>query len=161
MGSGRPRASGASWCSGNQVTLGTFLYSLLILRKESVVIWPRRTPKQDFEFPIQQLVEIAVRSLSPGINDPNTATSCIQWLSAALAELARRGSPSSQPVDEAGRVRLVLAEPVRFCHSSSRPRSTTARSFGTADAALSCREASGQDQFTRGGRLGQGCRPQH
>jgi uncharacterized membrane protein len=40
-------------------------------------VGPERTLEQDVEFAISQLVEIAVRALSPGINDPITAITCI------------------------------------------------------------------------------------
>lgn len=49
-----------------------------------------RTPEQDLEFPIDELVEIALRALSPGINDPFTAITATHWLSAATIELGRR-----------------------------------------------------------------------
>lgn len=49
-----------------------------------------RTPSQDMEFLIDELVEIALRALSPGINDPFTAITAIHWLGAATAELGRR-----------------------------------------------------------------------
>ncbi|GGC33130.1 hypothetical protein GCM10011371_20660 [Novosphingobium marinum] len=49
-----------------------------------------RTPEQDLEFSIDELVEIAQRALSPGINDPFTAITAVHWLSAATAELGQR-----------------------------------------------------------------------
>jgi uncharacterized membrane protein len=49
-----------------------------------------RTPSQDMQFLIDELVEIGLRALSPGINDPFTAITAIHWLGAATAELARR-----------------------------------------------------------------------
>lgn len=49
-----------------------------------------RTPTQDLEFLIDELVEIALRALSPGINDPFTAITSIHWMGAALAKLADR-----------------------------------------------------------------------
>ncbi len=55
---------------------------------DSVVIGHIATPTQDLEFAIRQLVEIAVRALSPGINDPFTAIACIDRLAAGLARLA-------------------------------------------------------------------------
>jgi uncharacterized membrane protein len=70
----------------------------------------RRTPVQDLEFSVHELVEIAVRALSPGINDPFTAIVCIDWLSAALAEASgRRDLPISRR-DGAGTVRVIAAE---------------------------------------------------
>jgi uncharacterized membrane protein len=49
-----------------------------------------RTPTQDLEFLIDELVEIALRALSPGINDPFTAVTSMHWMGAALAALADR-----------------------------------------------------------------------
>ena len=51
---------------------------------------PVRTPEQDPQFLIDELVEIGLRALSPGINDPFTAITAIHWLGAATAEIARR-----------------------------------------------------------------------
>ena len=45
---------------------------------------------QDLEFAVRQLVEVAVRALSPGINDPHTAIASLDRLGAALCELAPR-----------------------------------------------------------------------
>lgn len=66
-----------------------------------------RTPTQDIEFSIDQLVEVAVRALSPGVNDPFTALSCVEWLGVALIRLAGREFPSGELRDEAGRVRVI------------------------------------------------------
>ena len=49
-----------------------------------------RTPAQDLHFLIDELVEIGLRALSPGINDPFTAITSMHWLGAATAELGRR-----------------------------------------------------------------------
>ena len=49
-----------------------------------------RTPAQDLEFMIDELVEIGLRALSPGINDPFTAVTAMHWMAAALAKLADR-----------------------------------------------------------------------
>ncbi len=49
-----------------------------------------RTPVQDMQFLIDELAEIALRALSPGINDPFTAITALHWLGAAMAELGRR-----------------------------------------------------------------------
>jgi uncharacterized membrane protein len=57
------------------------------------VVGNQRTKEQDFEFSIRQLVEIASRSLSPGINDPFTAINCIDFLSIAMAEVVTRALP--------------------------------------------------------------------
>lgn len=49
-----------------------------------------RTPNQDLQFLIDELVEIGLRALSPGINDPFTAVTSIHWLGAATAQLGQR-----------------------------------------------------------------------
>lgn len=49
-----------------------------------------RTHEQDLEFSIDELVEIALRALSPGVNDPFTAITAIHWLGAATAAFAGR-----------------------------------------------------------------------
>ena len=43
-----------------------------------------KTAQQDLEFSIHQMVEIAARALSPGVNDPYTAIACIDHLSATM-----------------------------------------------------------------------------
>jgi uncharacterized membrane protein len=74
---------------------------------------PDRTSQQDAEFPIQQLVEVALHALSPGINEPFTAITCIDRLGQGLARLVARPMPAAVRTDETGQGRLV-AEPRRF-----------------------------------------------
>ena len=57
---------------------------------DCLALGSRRTPNQDVDFLIDELVEIGLRALSPGINDPFTAITAIHWLGAATAEIARR-----------------------------------------------------------------------
>jgi uncharacterized membrane protein len=71
------------------------------------VLGPRRTLLQDVEFAVDQLVEIALRALSPGINDPFTAVACVDRLGAALAEFAGREFPSPRRCDEHRRLRVI------------------------------------------------------
>jgi len=66
-----------------------------------------RTSFQDPEFAVDQMVEIALRALSPGINDPFTAINCIDRLTAALRLLAGRELPSRVCRDSEGRARLL------------------------------------------------------
>ena len=73
----------------------------------------QRTPAGDLEFLINELVEIATRALSTGINDPTTAASCLDWLGAGATEIAQRRLPDSARVDEDGKVR-VIAPPDGF-----------------------------------------------
>lgn len=81
--------------------------------RHSFSIGNSRTPAQDMYFLVDELVEIAARALSPGINDPYTAMTCLDWLAAATAELGRRHVPSAQRVDKHGTVR-VIAHPESF-----------------------------------------------
>ncbi|MBD2258040.1 DUF2254 domain-containing protein [Pseudanabaena sp. FACHB-2040] len=71
------------------------------------------TEQQDVAFPIEQLVEISLRALSPAINDPFTAIRCIDRLSAGLARLASREFPSPYRYDKSYKLRII-AEPVTF-----------------------------------------------
>lgn len=71
------------------------------------VLGNQRTAIADVEFSFNQLVEIAVRAQSPGINDPFTAIACVDRLGSALCRLARRDRPSAFRYDEDGRLRLV------------------------------------------------------
>lgn len=71
------------------------------------VLGPYRTATQDPEYSVQQLVEIAARALSPGVNEPFTAITCLDWLSAALARLAGRPIPDYERRDGRGQIRVV------------------------------------------------------
>ncbi len=71
------------------------------------VLGNQRTATEDIEFSFLQLVEIAVRALSPGINDPFTAIACIDRLGSALCRLAGRDMPSPFRFDDLGQLRLV------------------------------------------------------
>lgn len=79
----------------------------------TVVIGKERTPDQDLDFSVRRIVEIAQRSLSPGINDPTTALYCIDRLRQAFVRLAGRRPPQGLRVDAEGCVRVVAA-PVSF-----------------------------------------------
>lgn len=68
----------------------------------------KRTPEQDLLFLIDELVEIAARALSAGVNDPHTANTCVDWLTAAAAQLARGSIPSRFRCDRNGQLRVVL-----------------------------------------------------
>ncbi len=72
------------------------------------VLGTGRTPTQDPGFLFDQLLEVAVRALSPGVNDPFTAVTCIDRMTEALNLLSQRTLPPSVLRDEDGAVRLVL-----------------------------------------------------
>ncbi|MBU2894629.1 DUF2254 domain-containing protein [Colwellia sp. D2M02] len=74
--------------------------------KKHFILGSVRTPVQDPVFAIGQLVEIALRALSPSINDPYTAITCIDKLNSTLCNLATRDFPKSHFKDEDGQPRL-------------------------------------------------------
>jgi len=71
------------------------------------VLGHRRTSDQDLEFGVNQLVEIAVRALSPGLNDPFTAITCVDHLGSALCRLATRDIPSTYRHDPQKQLRVI------------------------------------------------------
>ena len=75
------------------------------------VTGPHRTLMQDPVFAIDQLVEIAIRALSPAVNDTFTALTCIDWLSAGLSRLSGRTLVEAVYRDGFGRVRLIESDP--------------------------------------------------
>lgn len=80
---------------------------------EAFSLGARRSALQDLRFLIDELVEIAARALSPGVNDPFTAVTCIDWLSAGLSSLSQRKLPSHLRLDDDGALR-VIAHPITF-----------------------------------------------
>ncbi|MCG6116139.1 MAG: DUF2254 domain-containing protein [Mesorhizobium sp.] len=79
--------------------------------QKAIIVGPNRMPDQDPEFAIRHLVEIAVRALSPGINDPYTAAAVVDQLSASLSRLVEKALPPSVIRGEKGRVRLIAPQP--------------------------------------------------
>ena len=66
-----------------------------------------RTPVQDPEYPITQLNQLTARALSPGINDPGTAITAIDWFSLAVAQVVDRDLPGKVFLDPDGVPRLL------------------------------------------------------
>jgi uncharacterized membrane protein len=73
----------------------------------------QRTPTQDVECAVNQPVEMAVRAMSPAINDPFTALTCLDHIGEGLALFIRQGEKGPNIHDREGRLRLVF-EPVAF-----------------------------------------------
>ena len=78
---------------------------------KAIAVGVHRTPVQDIEYSIRHLVEIAVRALSPGINDPYTAVAVVHRLSASLSRLMKRALPPGVFRDKTGTVRVVCPRP--------------------------------------------------
>ncbi|MBU8906109.1 DUF2254 domain-containing protein [Desertibacillus haloalkaliphilus] len=70
-----------------------------------------RATIQDVEFGITKIVEIGLRALSPGINDPNTAISCIRQLGKILARLGNKNLHRSFFNDDKRSLRLIIEQP--------------------------------------------------
>ncbi len=66
-----------------------------------------RTIDQDPEFGVIQIVDIAVKALSPGVNDPRTAITCVDFLRGILRQIGSREIPTRYRVDDAGQLRIV------------------------------------------------------
>jgi len=71
------------------------------------VIGKTKTPQQDIEYSIHQMVEIAVRALSPGVNDPYTAITCVDNLTATMCYLAKVKFPSKYRIDDKNELRVI------------------------------------------------------
>jgi uncharacterized membrane protein len=72
---------------------------------------PQRTLAQDPVFPIDQLAEIAIRALSPAVNDTFTALTCIDWLADGLCKVSGRTLAEGVYLGRTGRIRLIEPDP--------------------------------------------------
>lgn len=68
-----------------------------------------RTITQDIAFAVDQLVEIAIRALSPAVNDTFTALTCVDWLTDSLCQVQMRWDPVRVHRDNFGYVRVVTS----------------------------------------------------
>ena len=75
--------------------------------RSATALGSERAAADDMEFAVRQLVEVAVRALSPGINDPHTAISVLDRLGAALCDMAPLHLPSGVSVRD-GRAVVVF-----------------------------------------------------
>lgn len=76
--------------------------------RESFVLGNYRTPVQDLRILTGQLTEIALRALSPGVNDPRTASDCVQRLGAVVCATSGRRMPLGFRGDEADQLRVII-----------------------------------------------------
>ena len=104
---GRPLAE--VWChaelSGEELKAleNTVCHTL----QGSLIVGAERTHLQDLRHAFNELVDIAVRALSPGINDPFTAVNCVDRIHAALTELRARDTPSAYRLNQDGALRVI------------------------------------------------------
>lgn len=71
----------------------------------------QRTMVEDVGFPIRQLADIALKALSPGINDPTTAQNAMEQLTTILVEFVQGERPSAVRCGAGGEPRLILELP--------------------------------------------------
>lgn len=87
------------WPAKHGPTLGSRVESLVLLGRH-------RTIEQDAEFGVFQIVEIALRALSPAVNDTFTGVACVDWIGDALLVIADAPPWSGCWFDHAGKARL-------------------------------------------------------
>ena len=76
----------------------------------AVALDTERSSEQDLAFGMRQLVDVAEKALSPGINDPTTAAQAIDVLHDLLRRLAVRSLPVGRFTDSDGQVRLTIPQ---------------------------------------------------
>ena len=74
----------------------------------SLALGKERTMHEDVAYGFRMLVDVAQRSLTPGMGDPTTATQAIDRLHDCLRQLVRRPFPTGRCYDDGGRLRLVV-----------------------------------------------------
>lgn len=79
--------------------------------RAAVAFGPERTMEQDPTFSFRILADIALKALSPAINDPTTAVLSIDWLHRLLRLVGRRHLHDDEVHDNTGRLRLILRTP--------------------------------------------------
>jgi uncharacterized membrane protein len=75
---------------------------------EFYTLGDERTPTQDVRFLIEELVQIAARALSPGVNDPYTANTCLDWLGNGVAASVNHTHRGGSLMDQEGRIRVCI-----------------------------------------------------
>jgi uncharacterized membrane protein len=76
------------WPSDAAETVGASL-------RRAIRVVEERDIRQDIGYGVRQLVDIALRAISPGVNDPTTAVTCLGYIRAILEQLAGRGFPDA------------------------------------------------------------------
>jgi uncharacterized membrane protein len=76
--------------------------------RAAVDVGPSRTLQQDIEFGILQIVDIALKAISPAVNDPSTAIGCVDQLSRIMIRVASREPPECGLYDPPGILRVYI-----------------------------------------------------
>jgi uncharacterized membrane protein len=77
------------------------------LIREALIIGHARTMQQDIDFGLRQLNDIALRALSPAVNDPTTAIEAVLRLSSVVRPLVQADLPAQAVRDRQGRILLT------------------------------------------------------
>jgi len=124
--------------------------------RDVFVLGRSRSLQQDAEFGILQLVEVAVRALSTGINDPFTAINCVDRISSLLCRLSGRAFPGTHRFDDEGNLRVVAdtSSFARFVDAGfNQIRQNAVRSPAVLIRMLEALESIGQQVSTNEQRL--------
>ena len=89
------------------VAIDTELENLI---RKSFSIQKFRSFDQDVEYGIRQLVDIAIKAISPAVNDPTTCVNCIHYLGVIIKELTTRDL-TSRTARELAKHRITVKEP--------------------------------------------------
>jgi len=105
-----------------------------------------RTVDQDPAFGVRQIVDMALKALSPGVNDTSTAIICVDYLTAILARLALRKFPALRRYEES-ELRVIAISPTfekllaeafdQICRNAEGNVSVMSRMLGALDAIAS------------------------
>ncbi len=99
--------------------------------RRAVELGPDRTFEQDPKYAVRLLVDVAIKALSPAINDPTTAVQALDQIEDLLLRLGRRDLEVGRVRDADGRLRLVMPVPnwndlvvlaldeIRYCGATS------------------------------------------
>ena len=98
------------------------------------ILGPHRTIYQDPQYGVLQLSDIAIKALSPAINDPNTAVMALNELSRVLRQIAHKELPRHVLSDKEGKPRIIAEVPT-FEHLVAQAFDQIRR-YGMADAII-------------------------
>lgn len=96
-----------------------------------------RTTVEDTRYGIQQIIDIALRALSPGVNDPTTAVHALGHLSAIFVQLVRMPRPPAVAAGPSGRPRVVTRRSTAAGEIEA--ALTPVRHYGASDSAVVAR----------------------
>jgi len=79
--------------------------------RRAIRLEAERTFEQDPKYPLRMLVDVAIRALSPAINDPTTAVQALDQIEDLLRRLGKRELEAGYGGDETGTLRLIFPTP--------------------------------------------------